>query len=82
MLGLLVLTFYNKSVLTTKDSTSLESVAKKAGYQGVESMVFKNSFSKFLPETFGKNKLSVVTWVVLPAFPTFAMFDSQVKETS
>ena len=45
-------------------------------------MVFKNSFSRLLLEAFDKNKLSVITWVALPAFPSFAVFGSQVKETS
>lgn len=80
--GLLVMMIKENNEAITKDSASLEVMAKKANYQGVDSMVFKNSFGKVLPEVFGKNKTDIITWMALPWLPTFVTFDTQVKDTS
>ena len=77
--GLLALAYYDKDESTTKDIANLKAVVKKAVYQGVESMVFQNSFLKLLLEAFGKNKLAVVTQVALSTLPTLFMFNTQVK---
>ena len=82
MCGLLVLAYHDKDELTTKDIANLENVARKAGYQNVESMVFQNSFLKLLPEAFGNHKSVIITRVVLPTFYMFSTFNIQVKASS
>mmetsp|Transcript_21627 Transcript_21627/g.21933 ORF Transcript_21627/g.21933 Transcript_21627/m.21933 type:complete len:107 (+) Transcript_21627:212-532(+) len=57
-------------------------MARKAGYKGVPSMIIQNSYSKLLPECFGKSTLAVVTRVPLPRFHSFEYFDTHVQSTS
>ena len=46
---------------TAKESASMEMTAKKAGYNGAYSLLFKKSFRKVLLGVFGRNKKIVIT---------------------
>ena len=66
--GLLVLAYNDKGESLTKDIAALKNLAQKAGYKGVKSMIVDNTYSKLLPECFGKS-LTCVTQHPLPIFP-------------
>ena len=67
---------------TVRDSASLQVMAQKAKFQGVESFVLKNSFGRALPEAFGKHKTGQANRVALPAFTTYKAFDTQQSDSS
>ena len=74
--------FQDDGDATVRDSASLQVMAQKAKFQGIQSFVLKNSFSRALPEAFGKHKTGVTNRVALPAFTTYKAFDTQQADSS
>ena len=81
-LRLMVIVYQDNIDSTVRDSTSPQVIAQRAKFQGIESMVLKNSFARALLEAFRKHKVGQASRVALPAFLTYKTFDIQQSNSS
>ena len=79
--GLMTMAYQDNRGSTVRNSASQQVMTQGAKFQGIKSMVLKNSLETALPETCGKCTAGQASRVALPAFLTYKAFDTQQSDS-